>query len=226
MNWSKCHLLQIKSTEKETHRHLPMKIRSPRDPRIPFEANISHDIVIPDIHYDGKVFNLSDGGIYFESNERIEPGDEISITVKREDGTAITFDVEIIRRENIERSGYNFGYGAKSIDPEKKLVKIIVKALTKSKDRRQHIRLDYNKIARFRHGGENLRVWIKDISPGGVFIQTGIKLPLGKRLILNMGGKKTGYISRKGRIVRTNETGFGIKFDLYKIFFNRIQKER
>ena len=100
-----------------------MKSKTPRNPRIPFEANISHDIVIPDIHYDGKVFNLSDGGIYFESNERIEPGDEISITVKREDGTAITFDVEIIRRENIERSGYNYGYGAKSIDPEKNWLK-------------------------------------------------------------------------------------------------------
>jgi hypothetical protein len=117
-------------------------------------------------------------------------------------------------------------FSPKSVNQTNKLVKIIVKALTKSKDRRQHTRLDYNKIARFRHGGENLRVWIKDISPGGVFIQTGIKLPLGKRLILKMGVKKTGYISRKGRIVRTNETGFGFKFDPYKIFFNRIQKER
>ena len=41
-----------------------------------------------------------------------------------------------------------------------------------------------------------------------------------------MGGKKTGYIRRKGRIVRISEAGFGIKFDCQKIFFDQRVAKR
>lgn len=200
-------------------------MRKSRSPRIEYEAKISHDVVIPDILYDGKIFNVSSGGIYFESNEQIEIGDEISVTVQRLDGGEMTFDVVITRREIIPRGPYRFGYGAIAVEPRKTLVQILDNDSTpkpqKIEDRRQHSRFDYNKILNIRYKRGEFSVWIKNISPGGAFFQTVLKMPVGKRLTLKMGGKKTGYIRRKGRIVRISEAGFGIKFDRQKIFFDQ-----
>jgi hypothetical protein len=196
-----------------------MKKHPPRDPRFEFEADISHDVVIPDILYDGKIFNLSSGGIYFESNELIEPDDEISLTVKKLDGSEMTFDVLVTRRERIDTGEYRFGYGARTITPSKAIVNILDSEQTPppQKERRQHSRLDYNKIMRFRDGDKIWRVWVKDISLGGAFIQTDMNFAIGRRIILNIGNKNTGNIRRKGRIVRLSEAGFAVRFDRRKI---------
>lgn len=47
----------------------PPKIREQRHI---CEVDMKHDVVIPDIHYDGIISNLSTGGIYFESNESMK----------------------------------------------------------------------------------------------------------------------------------------------------------
>jgi hypothetical protein len=205
-------------------------IKKSRSPRIEYEAKISHDVVIPDILYHGKIFNVSSGGIYFESNEQIEIGDEISVTVQRLDGGEMTFDVGITRRKIIPRGAYRFGYGAIAVKPRKTLVQILDNDSAykpqRSENRRQHSRFDYNKILNVRYGKREFSIWIKNISPGGAFFQTGLKLPLGRKLTLKMGGKKTGYIRRKGRIVRISEIGFGIKFDSQKIFFDKRSAKR
>ena len=192
-----------------------MKPQIPRDERIPFKADIAHDVVIPDVLYDGKIYNLSGGGIYFESNELIEPGDEISITVKKIDGTATTFDVEVVRRENIECSEYEFGYGARAIGPEKILVQILDKVPNKRKNRRQHPRVDYDNIFIVRYRKRKFSVWIKNISLGGAYFQTTLKFTLGKRLAVKI-GKKSAYIRRQGKIIRIDATGFAIQFDLVR----------
>ena len=143
--------------------------------------------------------------------------------MKKLDDSEMTFDVVVTRRERIEKGEYRFGYGARTIDPSKAIVNILDNEQTPppKKERRQHSRLDYNKIVRFRHGDKVLRVWIKDIGLGGAFIQTGMEFTIGRRVILNIGNKKTGKIRRKGRIVRLSETGFAVKFDRHKPFIER-----
>jgi hypothetical protein len=195
-----------------------MKPKIPRDERIQFKADITHDVVIPDILYDGKIYNLSGAGIYFESNELIEPGDEISVTVKKIDGTATTFDVEIIRRENIEYSEYAFGYGARAIGPEKILVQILDKFPTKRKNRRKHSRFDYDNIFIVRYRKRKFSVLVKNISLGGAYFHTVLKFPLGKRLAVKL-GKKSAYVRRQGKIIRSDATGFAIQFDPVRISF-------
>ena len=69
-------------------------------------------------HYDGKLFHLDDGGIYFESNEIVEPGDEISITVRKLNNSKITFDVEILWRKEFYNEAFSYGYGVRSINPK------------------------------------------------------------------------------------------------------------
>ena len=201
-----------------------VKPKIPRDERIPFKADIAHDVVIPDILYDGKIYNLSGGGIYFESNELIEPGDEISVTVKKLDGTATTFDVEIMRRENIECSGYDFGYGARAIEPEKTLVQILDKVPTKRKNRRKHSRFDYMKILYVSYAKNKVSVLIRNTSLGGAYFQTPLKFPLGKRVAVKL-GSKSAYIRRQGNIIRSDATGFAIQFDPVRISFKGGQND-
>ena len=97
--------------------------------RYKYETAISHDIVLPDILYDGKIYNFSNDGVYFESNEQILEGDEISITVTKKPqnervDTPKTFDVEILWRKEIQGTSYRYGYGAKLLEPKGSLISL------------------------------------------------------------------------------------------------------
>lgn len=195
-----------------------MSSKPPRDKRFNYETDISHDIVIPDIHYDGRIFNLSREGIYFESDERVEPGDQISITIKKLDGNEVTFDVEILRRKRLYGTTYRFGYGGKSIEPKSSLVKVFGKDLAPTpiddKDCREYCRKIYNKLLRFRYENKNHNAWIRDISRGGAFIETNLFFPIGKKIVLTIPARKARKVVRiQGWIVRCSEAGFGIKFN-------------
>ena len=203
-----------------------MNPKPPRDLRFKYEADISHDILIPDIHYDGRIFNLSRAGIYFESNERVEPGDQISITVKKLDGSEIDFDVEITRRKKLPGAEYRFGYGAKSIEPKNSLVKVLNEDFASDpinhRDSREYSRQIYNKPVRFKHENKIHNGWIKDISRGGIFIETRLCFPIGKIVVFTIPAKKTGKRIRiKGWIVRHSEAGFAVKFDRRTEFIER-----
>ena len=203
-----------------------MSSKPPRDKRFNYEADLSHDIVIPDIHYDGRIFNLSREGLYFESDERVEPGDQISITIKKMDGNEVTFEVEILRRKRLHGAAYRFGYGAPSIEPKSSLVKVFDKDLAPTpidnKDSREYCRKIYNKLLQFRHESKNHNAWIRDISRGGAFIETNLWFPVGKRIVLTIPAKKARKAVRlQGWIVRCSEAGFGIKFNRRTDFVER-----
>jgi len=203
-----------------------MSPKPPRDLRFKHQVDISHNIVIPDIHYDGRIFNLSRGGIYFESNERVEPGDQISITVKKLDGSEIEFDVQITRRKKLPGAKYRFGYGAKSVEPKNSLVKVLNKDIAPDpivrQDSREYSREIYNKPVRFKHDNRIHNGRIKDISRGGIFIETKSCFPIGKIVVLTIPAKKAcKRIRLKGWIVRRSEEGFGVKFDRRTDFIER-----
>ncbi len=69
-------------------------------------------------HYDGKIFHLDDGGIYFESNEIVEPGDKISVTVRKLNNSEITFEAEVLWRKEFYNATFSYGYGVRSINPK------------------------------------------------------------------------------------------------------------
>jgi hypothetical protein len=60
------------------------------------------------------------GGLYFESNEDLAQGDEISISIKAPPAQFIKksdqhLDVKIMWSEDLQASSYRVGYGAKLI---------------------------------------------------------------------------------------------------------------
>ena len=202
--------------------------------RYKYETEISHDIVVPDIFYDGKIYNFSNDGVYFESNEQILPGDEISITItkklqKDNVDTQKTFDVEILWRKEIQGSSFRYGYGAKLLEPKGSLIKLFgrtklenedlnnhdqINALDE-KDPRAHPRKIYNKTLKYIYRKQRYQGFATNVSRGGAFIETKIKLSIGEKITLIIPRTKTRKDVRlNGWIIRQDDTGFGIKFDL------------
>jgi len=191
--------------------------RKNREQRLKCEVDISHDIVIPDIHYDGIISNLSSGGIYFESNEQILTGDEISIMVRKLNKEEITFDVSIIWEKELFNSPFRFGYGARSINPIKSIAHICDQNKNQTneiEDKRKYQRKLFNKQIRLKRRNQIYNGQIRDISRGGAFIVTDLIFPVGKKIALTISGKKARKnVKLTGWIVRNNNGGFGISFD-------------
>jgi hypothetical protein len=196
--------------------------------RYKYETAISHDIVLPYILYDGKIYNFSNDGVYFESNEQILEGDEISITVTKKPqnervDTPKTFDVEILWRKEIQGTSYRYGYGAKLLEPKGSLISLFGRNKFENeelnnqdqKDPRTHLRKIYNKTLRFVYRKQGCQGFVTNVSRGGAFIKTKTRLSPGEKITLIIPRTKTRKDVRlEGWIVRQDETGFGIKFDI------------
>ena len=88
--------------------------------RIPCETPILHNTNAPDFFYRGTMYNFSLGGLYFESNEDLLEGHQISIAINKPPQQFIKksdqhFDVKIIWCQQLQGSSYQVGYGAKLI---------------------------------------------------------------------------------------------------------------
>jgi len=188
-----------------------------REQRHNCELDMKHDVVIQDIHYDGIISNLSSGGIYFESNEQIPPGEEISVTVKKLNEEEITFDVCIIWKKDLSNSPFLFGYGAKSINPNASTIQISgqdINQIAEAEDSRKYQRRILNKQIRLKNLNRYYNGKIRDISRSGAFIETDSIFPIGIKIVLRLSGKiARKSVTLKGWIVRKDEAGFGIKFD-------------
>ena len=88
--------------------------------RIDYKSAILHNTIPPDFYYSGTMQNFSVGGLYFESNEDLSQGDEISISIKNPPPQFIKksreyFDVKIMWTRVLQGESYQVGYGAKLI---------------------------------------------------------------------------------------------------------------
>jgi hypothetical protein len=88
--------------------------------RFPCENPILHNTNLPDFFYKGTMCNFSEKGLYFESNEDLLKGHEISISIKKPPQKFTkkfdkVFDVKIIWYRELKGSSYQNGYGAKLI---------------------------------------------------------------------------------------------------------------
>jgi len=88
--------------------------------RIKYKSAIMHNTNPPDFFYSGTMYNFSSGGLYFESNEDLLQGDEISISIKEPPAQFTKksdqyFDVKIMWCEDLQGASYQVGYGAKLI---------------------------------------------------------------------------------------------------------------
>jgi Tfp pilus assembly protein PilZ len=199
--------------------------------RFVYEADISHDLLTYNHICMGKLHNFSKGGLYFESDQSISPGEEVFIKFKNQQDTIeddimsqLPFGVEIVWQNDLADSFYRFGYGAHYIDINDSLVKTIKipeleqeslqdKNLDTEKDPRQYPRRQYNQSIRLTYRNKNYRGEFINISQGGVFIRSDIKFTAGNQIkIVFPRSNFRKNINLKGLIVHINTEGFGVKF--------------
>ncbi len=91
-----------------------------KSPRIRCKASILHNTNPPDFFYRGTMYNFSQGGLYFESDEDLVEGDTISVSIKQPPrqfviNTDQDLEVRIMWCRQLADSSYQIGYGAKLI---------------------------------------------------------------------------------------------------------------
>ena len=200
--------------------------------RFKYEATILHDLLTRQNIFGGQIANFSKGGLYFESDQSIHTGEEIFLKLTKPAEASggdslpqLPFVVKILWHTNLPASAFRYGYGAQYLDPQDALVKTIESAEAGKTDRKHHAPQDdedpreyprraYNKPLVFDYKNQYYRSLVTDISHGGVFIKTKLKMSLGRKVIIVIPGSKIRKKSKiKGWIVRRNPEGFAVKFD-------------
>lgn len=85
--------------------------------RIDCNAAILHNTSPADFFYRGTMYNFSAEGLYFESDEDLMQGDEITISIKNpppqfSKNSRQYFDVKIMWCQVLQDSSFQVGYGA------------------------------------------------------------------------------------------------------------------
>ena len=201
--------------------------------RYQYEAIISHDILSQEAVPAGKIYNFSNSGLYFESNQRFYTGEEIFVEIidhpkSSEVGFELLFDVEIVWSRELQDSAFKQGYGAKFTTPvesvEKAFGESIVrkspprsypKPVIKEKvDARAYPRKACRISVLFNYQNTICRGLVTNISRGGAYIETDSRISLGQQIKFVLTSSKTGRnIKFRGWIVRLTSEGFAVSFE-------------
>ena len=209
---------------------MDLKFDQRKNKRLRCDAVIWHDNLLPEIFYNAKMYNLSQRGVYFESDQIIYPGEDIYIGLKDPaspiNDTKDRIRVEIKWRKDLQNTSFRFGYGAKLINPIDTLVKSIDKTILRQtrapignvfkhkEDPRKHPRKPYRKAIFFTSKSKNYKGLITNISRGGAYIITKNKFYVGQMIqIVIPGDKKKKDVRLKGWVVRLSPEGLGVRFD-------------
>ena len=198
--------------------------------RYKYEAFITHNILSQELSPEGKICNFSRDGLYFVSNQNFLPMEDIFIEIINSPGTSSTemelvFDVEIIWCRELPGVQFRYGYGARfKFGPDADEQRSIVENLqnlslpqpTKEAhaDSRGFPRQICQKSILFKHGNQVRRGLVANMSRGGAFIKTRLKLGLGQKIQLPViEGKSRKHFKVTGWIVRVASDGFGVSLN-------------
>jgi Tfp pilus assembly protein PilZ len=181
------------------------------------------DIESGKIH-KARMFNFSKEGVYFESDSVLNTGMQIYIGIQNSPYASLP-DVleyhraEIMWQKKLKDSFFRFGYGAKLASmANKQDLKPVNKQDLKSndskqsKDFRKHTRRPYDQFTLFTTQNGIFEGSIKNISSAGVFVMSKSNFKVGQTLTLVLPLKNGKDAKVKGKIVWTNDEGFGLKF--------------
>lgn len=176
------------------------------------------------------MFNFSRGGLYFECDETINPGEKVFVglathTESSDHDTRLLFEVQIKWQQELKGSPFRYGYGGKFLfssdsfleSPE--IVKLEEQMESDSKfigeqDSRKYNRRVYNKPLAFIYKRLKTIGLVANISRGGAYIETEAKFSLGESIHLVVPGGKAGKdVLVKGWIVRICPRGVAVSFE-------------
>lgn len=172
--------------------------------RLPYGTPITIEDSAVCFLYNAWLANFSGRGLYFETDLLLPPGAKVRIGIHDSSNSFFSEDsgrfiVEIIWRNSLIEDTFNYGYGAK------------VLFYDEVKDLRKNPRKTFSKLIFFISPNKYYEGVIKNLSPGGAFIETRAKFPNRAGLKFVVPGPNK-YILLKGKIIHFKQTGFGIKF--------------
>jgi hypothetical protein len=97
-----------------------------------------------------------------------------------------------------------------SEDRQKTLLRELEQRL--SKEKRQHSRKPLSTFVDFVSEGRGYREFTRDISEGGVFIETSTPFSMGKEVVITFPGSSK-PLKITGRIARVEDRGIAVQFD-------------
>jgi Tfp pilus assembly protein PilZ len=212
---------------------LGVDIERRKHKRYQYEAVISHDILSQEATPAGKIYNFSNSGLYFESNQAFYTGEEIFVEIidhprSSDIGLELLFDVEIVWRKELQGSVFKQGYGAKINTPVESIEKTLAESIPPKSsprpfpklekiekvDARAYPRKGCHKSLLFNYKNKICRGLVTNISRGGAFFKTTSKFSLGHKIKFVITDRKTRKnIKLMGWIVRLNPEGFAVTFN-------------
>ena len=164
--------------------------------------------------FKANILNNNNNGLYFETNILLNPGKDIHIGIDESSSGSHPqiFHVEVLWVKRLTKSNYNYGYGAKyihgSFSKKSEHLNFADKAEFRKNARRQ-----FRKPVFFILINDNYQGMSKDISRGGMFIETTHQFKIGQSVKLVIPGTKIDKgVMLKGRVIHINQGGIGIRF--------------
>ena len=184
--------------------------------RMKHSARVTLESLQIGIQENSRMVNYSDNGLYFESDQFLQPEAEIFIRV--EDSTEDPIETyqchhaKVIWGKRLNNKSYSYGYGVKyfeltddeeSGDEDSGQIREL----------RKYPRLHCGKPANFGVNNKFYSGVISDISRNGCFIENAESLRIGQILDLVIAGTRfSRYNKLKVLVVRLSPIGVGVRF--------------
>jgi hypothetical protein len=168
------------------------------------------------INENSRMVNCSDNGLYFESDQFLQPGSEIFLRIGNfphsQTETYKCHHAKVIWGKRLNNTSYAYGYGVKYVALSNKQNSSETDS-EEIKDLRRHPRKYCNKPATFGFENKSCDGFISDISRNGCFIEILEFLNNGQILDLVIPGTKFSENNMlKVEVVRLSPIGVGVKF--------------
>ena len=199
-----------------------------RDRRFDYETSIALEGAEGEITSFARMFNVSEGGVYFETDTRIPGGEQINIWIAnspfaKNPGVYESHRVQVAWRRKLKDSVYAYGYGVRRLDPAVAFSQSLVMSrfdipgprvgrFRQNKDSRLHSRKPLDKSVYFGSQGGHFKGLIRNISRGGLYIETPGHFAVGRTIrVVIPDDRFDRYLAITGRIVRSDVNGIGVK---------------
>lgn len=181
--------------------------------RFAHESNVTLENIDTGFRCEGRMYNFSEAGIYFESDFKLESQVEILVGISdspfaSEPGTHKHHRGTVKWRKELTRASFYYGYGFEIIENVGQIIKP-----DRLDGTREHPRKEVAIPVTIESDDETYDGVAENVSRDGAFIKSHMLMSTGKFIRMEIPLKKKGKFARiVGLITRTNLRGFGVKF--------------
>jgi hypothetical protein len=187
------------------------------DARINYKSPVEVEDLESGITLGTRMVNYSRNGLCLETDQLLHQGAEIYIGIENSPYTSRSlrsyecYRAKIIWRKKLETAFLKYGYGVRYIFAHDEEISQS-DDFKGRKNLRKHPRQSYSTSILSATQKRLFEGLTQDISPTGVFIKTNDALIAGQALTLAIPLKGERKAMIKGRVVWSNQEGFGVKF--------------